>query len=55
VTLPGLLGRAGTIRKLIHWASERSVGYGFLIGESVRNHLNPFLYQTGSYSVHHND
>src|SRR5215212_6218185 len=35
-------------RKRVHWASERSVGYGFLIGESVRNHPNLHPYQTGS-------
>src|SRR5829696_6709638 len=35
-------------RKRAHWVSERSVGYGFLIGDSVRNHTNLHLYQTGS-------
>src|SRR5829696_5811080 len=37
-------------RKQIHSVSERSVGYGFLIGEGVQNHPNPHLYQTGSQS-----
>src|SRR3712207_768450 len=40
------VGRYGC--KRIHWASERSVGYVFLMGDSVRNHPNPHPYQTGS-------
>src|SRR5215210_3132246 len=35
-------------RKQIHSVSERSVGYSFLIGDSVQNHPNLHLYQTGS-------
>src|SRR3954468_22568457 len=46
--LPWAFGVARQDCKRVHWASERSVGYGFLIGESVRNHPNPHLYQTGS-------
>src|SRR5215218_3735906 len=46
--LPWAFGMGRYDRKRIHWASERSVGYVFLIGESVRNYPNPHLYQTGS-------
>jgi hypothetical protein len=36
-------------RKRVHSASERSVGYVFLIEESVQNHpTNPHPYQTAS-------
>src|SRR5829696_5133108 len=49
--LPWAFGVGRYERKRLHWASERSVGYGFLIGESVRNHPNPHLYQTGSKVV----
>src|ERR687895_287154 len=55
--LPWAFGVGRYDRKQIHSVSERSVGYGFLIGESVQNHLNPHLYQTGSklfsFSVSH--
>ena len=37
-------------RKRVHSASERSVGYVFLIEESVQKHSNPHPYQTGSKS-----
>src|SRR5215213_1636146 len=40
------VGRYGC--KRVHWASERSVGYVFLIGDSVQNHPNPHPCQTGS-------
>ena len=46
--LPWAFGVGRYDRKRIHSVSERSVGYGFLIGESVRNHPNPYPYQTGS-------
>src|SRR5215208_2729134 len=46
--LPPAFGVGRYDRKRVHWASERSVGYGFLIGESVRNHPNLHPYQTGS-------
>src|SRR5829696_8900708 len=47
--LPWAFGMCRYERKRFHWASERSVRYGFLIGDSVRNHPNPHPYQTGSY------
>src|SRR5215217_8248865 len=47
--LPSAFGVGRNDRKRAHSASERSVGYGFLIRESVRNHPNPHPYQTGSY------
>src|SRR5215208_312127 len=46
--LPSASGVGKYDRKRAHSASERSVGYGFLIRKSVRNHPNPHLYQTGS-------
>src|SRR3954447_4640660 len=46
--LPSAFGVGKYDRKRAHSASERSVGYGFLIRESVRNHPNPHPYQTGS-------
>jgi hypothetical protein len=46
--LPWAFGVGRYDRKQIHSVSERAVGYGFLIGESVQNHPNPHLYQTGS-------
>src|SRR5215208_2806700 len=46
--LPPASGVGKYDRKRAHSASERSVGYGFLIRKSVRNHPNPHLYQTGS-------
>src|SRR5829696_7728472 len=46
--LPWAFGVGRYERKRLHWTSERSVRYGFLIGDSVRNHPNPHLYQTGS-------
>src|SRR5215218_8560295 len=46
--LPSASGVGKYDRKRAHSASERSVGYGFLIRESVRNHPNPHLYQTDS-------
>src|SRR5215212_1902647 len=46
--LPSASGVGKYDRKRAHSASERSVGYGFLIRESVRNHPNPHPYQTGS-------
>jgi hypothetical protein len=46
--LPWAFGVGRYDRKQIHSVSERSVGYGFLIGDSVQNHPNPHLYQTGS-------
>src|SRR5215203_2926636 len=50
--LPWAFGMCRYERKRFHWASPRSVGYGFLIGDSVRNHPNPHLYQTGSKSAY---
>jgi hypothetical protein len=41
--LPWAFGVGRQDCKRLHWASERSVGYGFLIGESVRNHPNLHL------------
>src|SRR5215212_8265452 len=52
--LPSASGVGKYDRKQAHSASERSVGYGFLIRESVRNHPNPQPYQTGS-KVHEED
>src|SRR5918999_4998289 len=49
--LPWGFGVGRYDRKQIHSVSERSVGYGFLIGKSVQNHPNPHLYQTGSKDV----
>src|SRR5215210_6674515 len=46
--LPSAIGEGRYERKLVHSASERSVGYVFLIEESVQNHPNPHPYQTGS-------
>src|SRR5918995_7029046 len=46
--LPSAFGVGRYDRKRVHWASERSVRYVFLIGDSVRNHPNPHPYQTGS-------
>src|ERR671920_781648 len=46
--LPWAFGAGRYERKRLHWASERSVGYVFLIEDRVRNHPNPHLYQTGS-------
>src|SRR4051794_7692422 len=46
--LPSASGVGKYDRKRAHSASERSVGYGFLIEDSVRNHPNPHPYQTGS-------
>src|SRR5215213_6129263 len=46
--LPWAFGVGRYERKRLHWASERSVGYGILIGDSLRNHPNLHLYQTGS-------
>src|SRR5215211_4690565 len=46
--LPSAFGVGRYDRKQVHTASQRSVGYDFLIGESVRNHPNPHPYQTGS-------
>jgi hypothetical protein len=46
--LPSAFGEGRYERKLIHSASERSVGYVFLIEESVQKHPNPHPYQTGS-------
>src|SRR5215210_1246858 len=46
--LPSASGVGKYDRKQAHSASERSVGYGFLIRESVRNYPNPQPYQTGS-------
>jgi hypothetical protein len=45
--LPWAFGVGRYDRKQLHWASDRSVGYDFLIGDSVRNHPNPN--QTRSY------
>src|SRR5215212_7670511 len=45
--LPSAFGEGRYERKLIHSASERSVGYVFLIEESVQKHPNPHPYQTG--------
>src|SRR5919112_439562 len=50
--LPWAFGVGRYDRKRIHSPSERSVGYFFLIGESVRNYPNPHLYQTGSQFEH---
>jgi hypothetical protein len=46
--LPSAFGVGKYDRKQAHSASERSVGYVFLIGDSVQNHPNPLPYQTGS-------
>src|SRR5215211_1268112 len=46
--LPSAFGVGRYDRKRVHSASERSVGYVFLIRESVRNHPNLHPYQTGS-------
>src|SRR5215211_675737 len=46
--LPSASGVGKYDRKRAHSASERSIGYVFLIEESVRNHPNPHPYQTGS-------
>src|SRR5215218_9229628 len=46
--LPSAIGEGRYERKLVHSASERSVGYVFLIEESAQNHPNPHPYQTGS-------
>jgi hypothetical protein len=46
--LPWAFGVGRYDRKQIHSVSERSVGYSLHIGESVQNHPNPHLYQTGS-------
>ena len=46
--LPWVFGVGRYDRKQIHSVLERSVGYGFLIGDNVHNHPNPHLYQTGS-------
>jgi len=46
--LPSAIGEGRYERKLVHSASERSVGYVFLTEESVQKHLNPHPYQTGS-------
>src|SRR5215217_8034707 len=47
--LPSAFGVGRYDRKRVHSASERSVGYVFLIEESVQNHPHP--YQTGSKGV----
>src|ERR671911_113238 len=49
--LPWAVGVGRYDRKQDHWASERSVGYAFLIGDSVQNHPNPHPYQTGSQTL----
>src|SRR5215217_8662325 len=46
--LPSAFGVGRNDRKRVHSASERSVGYVFLIEESVQNYPNPHPYQTGS-------
>src|SRR5215217_4121325 len=51
--LPSAIGEGRYERKLVHSASERSVGYVFLIEESVQNHPNPHPYQTGSETLRH--
>src|SRR5215217_3779975 len=50
--LPWAFGAGRYDRRRGHSPSQRSVGYGFLIGDSVRNHPNPHLYQTGSKSAY---
>lgn len=47
--LPWAFGVGRYDRKQIHSVSERSVGYGFLIGDSVQNGSDSHSYQTGSY------
>src|SRR5215207_1127032 len=47
--LPSAFGVGRYDRKRVHSASERSVGYVFLIEESVQNHPHP--YQTGSQRI----
>jgi hypothetical protein len=49
--LPPAFGVGRYDRKRVHWGWERSVGYVFLIRDSVRNHPNPHPYQTGSKSM----
>src|SRR5215212_7049005 len=49
--LPSAFGVGRNDRKRVHSASERSVGYVFLIEESVQNYPNPHPYQTGSKSA----
>jgi hypothetical protein len=49
--LPSAFGVGKYDRKRVHSASERTVGYGFLMRESVQHHTNPLLYQTGSYEA----
>src|SRR5215212_11479961 len=51
--LPSAFGVGRNDRKRVHSASERSVGYVFLIEESVQNYPNPHPYQTGSKSYRH--
>jgi hypothetical protein len=46
--LPWAFGMGRYDCKRVPCASVRSVGYGFLIGDSVQNHTNPHLHQTGS-------
>ena len=46
--LPSAIGEGRYERKLIHSASERAVGYVFLIEESIQKYPNPHPYQTGS-------
>src|SRR3712207_4971712 len=46
--LPSAFGVGRQDRKRFHSASERSVGYVFLIRKSVQSHPNPHPYQTGS-------
>lgn len=47
--LPWAFGTGKHDRNQLHWPSDRSVGYDSLIGDCVRNHPNPRLYQTRSY------
>ena len=47
--LPWAFGVGKYDRKRVHWASERSVEYAFLIGDSVQDHPNP--HQTGSKAL----
>src|SRR5215203_1444849 len=49
--LPSAFGVGRNDRKRVHSASERSVGYVFLIEESVQNYPNPHPYQTGSKEI----
>ena len=53
VVFLGAMGWVGTSCKQVHSASERSVGYVFLTGDSVRNHPNPHPYQTDSQELDH--